>query len=381
MFVNFAKAADEVKEWTFLLFLNGNNNLDYYGDMNLKQMEEVGSTKNINIVVQWGSMSRKSVKRLFVKKSSNSNQVTSPVVQDMGPVDMGDYKELVKFLKWGHEKYPAKKYFVAVWNHGNGWYKRNIPGGIQINDISYDDKTGNKITTEQLGVAMSEFSKILGRKVDLYGSDACLMSMIEVASEMSDYVSYFAGSQEVEPGYGWPYNTFFKEWTKNPTLGADGVGEILASEYLKSYSGGIYGQNNVTFSIFNLNHIAAFENSVKSLVGELKSLSRTDLAQVFDVSKQAINFTYTDYKDFSHFFKFLDERKLLSEKINNHVTEAFNGLVISNKVSPAYAEAKGLSIWLPEGSWQLNSHRERYSNLKFNQRTQWLSFLSQLPLN
>lgn len=381
LFVSFAKAADDVKEWTFLLFLNGNNNLDSYGDMNLKQMEEIGSTKNINIVVQWGSMSRKSVKRLLVKKSSNSHQVTSPVVQDLGPVDMGDYKELVKFLKWGHEKYPAKKYFVSVWNHGNGWHKRSMPGGIQINDISYDDKTGNKITTEQLGLAMAEFSKTLGRKVDLYGSDACLMSMAEVASEMSDYVSYFAGSQEVEPGYGWPYNTFFKEWTKNPTLGGDGVGEVLASEYLKAYSGGIYGNSSVTFSILNLNNITAFENSIKNLVGELKSLSRADLAQVLEVSKQTINFTYSDYKDFAHFFKFLEERKLLSEKTNSHVVEAFNNFVISNKVSAAYADAKGISVWLPESTWQLNSYRERYSALKFNQRTQWLDFLSELPMN
>lgn len=382
MFASFAKAADDVKEWTFLLFLNGNNNLDSFGDVNLKQMEEIGSNKNINLVVQWGSMSRKTVKRLYIKKSTNHNQVTSPVVQDIGAVDMGDYKELVKFLKWGHEKYPAKRYFVSVWNHGNGWHKNKpLPGGIQINDISYDDKTGNKITTEQLGIAMGEFAKILGRKVDLYGSDACLMSMVEVASEMSDSVSYFAGSQEVEPGYGWPYSTFIKEWTKNANIEGDKLGDILATEYLKAYSGGIYGQNSVTFSILNLNKISQFENSVAGLAQELKSLTAGELNHVFDVSKKTQNFTYADYKDFSHFFNFLEASRYLSDKTNLSVTQSFNDFVISNKVSPTYADAKGLSIWLPESSWQFNSYQERYSKLKFNQRTNWLEFLAKLPLN
>lgn len=377
-----ARASEDVKEWTFLLFLNGNNNLDSFGDVNLKQMEEIGSNKNINIVVQWGSMSRKTVKRLYIKKSTNHNHVTSPVVQDMGAVDMGDYKELVNFLKWGHEKYPAKRYFVSVWNHGNGWRKNKpLPGGIQINDISYDDKTGNKITTEQLGFAMGEFSKFIGRKVDLYGSDACLMSMVEVASEMSDYVSYFAGSQEVEPGEGWPYSHFLKEWTKNANIEGDKLGNILATEYLKAYSGGVYGQGSVTFSVFNLNKISQFEESVRNLSQELSSLSSDDLTRAFDVSKQTQNFTYADYKDFGHFLKLLQAGNLLLEKTNLDITQSFNDFVIANKVSSYYAEAKGVSIWLPESSWQFGSYKERYSKLKFNERTNWLDFLNKLPLN
>lgn len=380
LFLSFSNAAkEEVKDWTFLIFLNANNNLDYFGDINLKQMEEIGSNKNINIVVQWGSMSRKTVKRMLIKKSTNPNQITSPVVQDIGAADMGDAKELVKFMKWGHEKYPAKKYFVSVWNHGNGWYKKAGSGGVQINDISYDDKTGNKITTEQLGLALGEFSKTIGRKVDLFGSDACLMSMVEVASEMSDSVAYFAGSQEVEPGYGWPYNNFLKEWNKNPAMEGDKVGELLATEYLKAYSGGIYGNGKVTFSILNLSFLPQFESSVKSLVGDLKTLPLSDLRQVSNLVKQTQYFTYSDYKDFAHFLNAVQSEKILSEK--TAMTEAFNSLVIVNRVSDTYKDAHGISIWLPDSEWQLNNHSKRYEKLKFNERTNWLDFLASLPLN
>ena len=110
-----------VKEWTFLVFLNAKNSLDRFGDLNLKQMEEVGSTDQVNIVIQWGSLARPSVKRMLIQKSTNPNEITSPVVEDLGAVDMGSEAEFLRFLKWGAEKYPAKKYFVDVWNHGSGW--------------------------------------------------------------------------------------------------------------------------------------------------------------------------------------------------------------------------------------------------------------------
>ncbi|MCB0369022.1 MAG: hypothetical protein KDD45_06100, partial [Bdellovibrionales bacterium] len=337
-------ATPQEKEWTFLLFLNANNNLDYFGDINLKQMEQIGSSDKINIVVQWGSMSRQTVKRLLIKKSTNPNQITSPVVEDIGKADMGDYKELTKFLKWGHDKYPAKKYFVAIWNHGNGWYKSKQDQNMHINDISYDDKTGNQITTEQLGVAMEEFSNYIGHKVDLYGSDACLMSMAEVAGEMSDSVSYFAGSQEVEPGYGWPYNTFLEEWMKNPMASPEEVGKTLASEYYKAYSGGVYGVSSVTFSILNLNAFRNFEMAVTNLKDELMNLSQSDMKLALDKVKGTQSFTYPDYKDFGQFVDSVNADKIISEKIDSNFNKSLQDLVVMNKTSDTYRNAHGISI-------------------------------------
>ena len=145
-------AAEKMKEWNFLVFINGKNSLDSFGPMNINQMEQVGSNDNMNIIVEWGSTRNPGVKRLLVQKDNNTSDVTSPVVQNLGNVDMGDYKELVRFVDWANQNYPAKKYFIVVWNHGNGWHftGANNNGAPTIQDISYDDQTGNKITTEQL---------------------------------------------------------------------------------------------------------------------------------------------------------------------------------------------------------------------------------------
>ncbi|MEK6577865.1 MAG: hypothetical protein AABZ55_01445, partial [Bdellovibrionota bacterium] len=88
-------AAPAEKEWTLLVYLNGNNNLDSYGDLNINQMENVGSTDKINIVVQWASLSAGKTKRLLVTKDNDFNKVTSKIVQDAGNVDMGDWRSIV----------------------------------------------------------------------------------------------------------------------------------------------------------------------------------------------------------------------------------------------------------------------------------------------
>lgn len=373
-----AWSADQ-KEWTFLLFLNANNNLDSFGDMNLKQMEEIGSTDKVNIVVQWGSLARPTTKRLYIEKSTNPNEITSPVIEDLGAVDMGDYKSLTDFIKWGHDNYPAKKYFVAVWNHGNGWRMLRT-NQIQPRDISYDDKTGNRITTEQLGVSLKDASDYIGRKIDIYGNDACLMSMIEVASEMKNSVSYFVGSQDLEPGEGWPYSTFLRQWTQNPEADGSVVSKLLTQEYLKAYSsGGIYGTNSVTLSAFDLNFVTDFEAAMKDLSAQITQLAPADLLKLRAAGRETIDFTYSDYKDVGHFLKMAETKQAdLKSTSVARVREAIDKLVIANAVSPSFKDATGLSVWLPLTKFYLNSYGARYRLLNFNQSSQWIDSLELL---
>jgi hypothetical protein len=302
----------DVKEWTFLIFLNGHNNLDSYGLMNMLQMEQLGSTDKINIVVQWASLKHKDTQRILVQKSTNPKVVTSPIVESLAPVDMGDVKELEKFLEWGAKNYPAKHYFVNVWNHGNGWYIYNRPGaksrGMKPTDISYDDRTGHFITTEQLGQAMSFFSRVIGHKVDIFGSDACLMAMAEVAGEMMKSVNYFVGSEDLEPGEGWPYSTFLAKWNAMPNSHPKEVAKLLTKEYLAAYSGGMYGRQEVTLSALDLNEMAAFNKAMSGLVSEMMKMTPAEMQKTLAAAKAAQTFYHSDYKDLGDFLARIDRQ-------------------------------------------------------------------------
>jgi hypothetical protein len=196
-------AYESQKDWTVLVYLNGHNNLDSYGLEDINEMETVGSSDRVNVVVEWASLKNTDTRRLYITQD-NTADVKSQVVESLSRVDMGDYKSLVEFIKWGMEKYPAKHYMVDVWNHGGGWhYVVNARGVAELRpqDISWDDVSGHVIKTEQLGPAMREVSIVRGEKIDIFGADACLMSMAEILSEVQDSVKIFAGSEEVEPGW------------------------------------------------------------------------------------------------------------------------------------------------------------------------------------
>lgn len=365
------------KEWTFLLFLNGHNNLDSFGDYNINQMEEIGSTKDLNMVVEWGSQSFGKTRRLYIQKDKDTQVVTSPVVESSERVDMGDYKTLVDFVKWGAKNYPAKHYMVAVWNHGNGWHKFRTDNSAR--DISYDDNTGHKITTEQLGLAMKESAQAIGHKIDIYGSDACLMAMAEVGAEMNDSVDFMVGSEDLEPGYGWPYNTWMKRWTAKANATPAEVSKFLTQEYIKAYNGGIYGTQDVTFSAMNLNYLPQLMNSVKNLATSLKGLSPADLKATKAASLQAVSYYLPDYKDMGSFVDKLSSAKTnIKETLLSEVKDSVKNVVIENGATGSFVGSQGVSFWFPEYSWEYDQYAERYSKMNFNKATGWLSYLESI---
>jgi len=359
-----------VKDWTFLVFLNGNNNLDPYGAMDINEMEAVGSTDRVNVVVQWASLQAKNVRRLLVKRDSDPSKVTSPILENMGAVDMGDYRNLVEFVKWASVKYPAKNYFIDVWNHGSGWHRKSAV--ISPRDISYDDLTGNSISTEQLGVAMKESSVIIGKKVAIYGSDACLMSMAEVADEMADSVEIFVGSEEVEPAEGWPYDKLLERWNSRTEATPAVVAQYLTEEYVRSYSGGSQGSSEVTFSAFDLTKMANVNSAVKDLGAHLRTFDANDKKKILNAVSQTQFFTYRDYGDALDFLKQLEGTGLrLDSRLLGSVREAVAGFVIANVGTPAYSRATGVALWLPASKFSYDTYSTRYRALQFHLDTGW----------
>lgn len=273
-----------------MVFINGNNNLDRFATENILAMEEIGSNDEVNIVVQYASYRRKKAVRMLIEKGDGKT-ISSPVLQDLGLVDMGDYRVLEDFIDWSVKQFPADHYFVTVWNHGSGWKKRQLLN--KTRGISYDDLSGNHITTEELGYAMAHAAHTMGHKVDIYGSDACLMGMAEVANEMSDYVKYFAGSQDLEPGEGWPYKTFLQDWTGKKNASSVFVLKSLAKRYLEFYS----GMSGITMSAYDLSKLNKFNKAIHRLAVELELLGPSAREAFFTAAHRAQTFTYNDYVD------------------------------------------------------------------------------------
>jgi len=224
------RSASSSKEWTIMVFVNGKNNLEPFALKDMNEMEQVGSSDKVNVVVEaglisgYGSLPWTGTARFLMKKDSDTNKVTSPALSNLGKVDMGNYQSVIDFVNWAKQTYPAKHYMLVIWNHGAGWLKSATPGTTR--GISYDDETNNHINTPQMG----QILKAVGH-LDVYGSDACLMQMPEVDYEIRNYVDYIVGSEETEPGDGYTYNTFLGPIVANPTMGALEVGKQAVNAY------------------------------------------------------------------------------------------------------------------------------------------------------
>lgn len=368
-----AQAAQPEKEWTMLVYVNGNNSLDDYGPKDINEMEQVGSTDQVNVVVQWASLAAKTTKRLFIQKDSDKWNVTSPVVQELPQVDMGDYKNLADFIKWGAQNYPARHYFVDVWNHGTGWHKFSLDGSFHPWDISIDDLSHNSITTYQLGLAMDDASQAIGRKIDIYASDACLMGMIEIAHQMKNSVEYFVGSEEEEPGDGWPYDEILTRWNnlKAPAQAQD-IAKIVTDSYTSSYTFG------VTMAAYDLRQIDPLTTSLSNLRANFSSQSNAKSVLQSAIAN-AVKFTVSDYVDLGDFLVQLKTRLGSEETVNavSSVQSELSKFVISNSATGRYKSAQGVAIWLPYDKDGYSQWQKTYSQLSFDVFSQWHLLIEQ----
>lgn len=353
------------KEWAFLIFLNGHNNLSEYGDININQLETVGSTNEIDVIVQWAKTGNDKTYRLKVEKDNDEKKVTSPIIEALPRVDMGDYKNMIDFIRWAHEHYPAKHYFISYWNHGSGWYEdRKEP----TRGISYDDYSGNHITTPQMAITMREATKIIGHKVDIVGADACLMAMAEVGGEMQDSVDYFIASEDLEPALGWPYHIFFKHWSDHPTSTPVEITRTLVEDYVESLG----HSRAVTLSSMDLSKLPNFLQSLKEFATKATGLEGSSFEKFMEKTASAIDFINSDSVDLGDaLLKTKELSEMGEESATTSLQQELKDLMVASKASGSLTEAQGMAIWFPKDSYTYNKHINAYRNLEFVKATGW----------
>ena len=211
----------DVNSWTVLIYMNADNDLESYAIENLNQMEEVGSTDNVKIVVQVdrhpsynnsnGNWSN--TRRYLITKDTDEYTVHSTLVQNMNEMDMGDPETLRDFVNWGRQNYPADHYCLILWNHGSGWRSPSTKK-VLTRDISFDDTSNSSIRITDLPDALSATQAI-----DLIAFDACMMQMLEVAYKLGNSAHIMVGSEGSPPAdmfmiNGCPSLLYRREWMR-----------------------------------------------------------------------------------------------------------------------------------------------------------------------
>ncbi|MDT8287611.1 MAG: clostripain-related cysteine peptidase [Elusimicrobiales bacterium] len=402
------------KKWTVMVFINGKNDLETAGLLNVNMMEMVGSDKNMNVVVEIGRMKGQAgdtdadgdwtgSRRLYVTKDNDQEKITSRVVMTTPQVDMGDYQRAVDFVKWSKKFYPAERYMLVLWDHGTGWMdpRKEEPAAAEGDNkgISFDDETGNYIRTPQIGTILKESGG-----ADILAFDACLMQMAEVASEVKGHARVMVGSEETTPGVGIPYHALLAVMAGNPGMNSEELGAVLAELFVRFYKEMGKGVQN---SAIRLEKMPAFEKLMKDFaalareVGDAGALktARAGVMRYEVLGRQSDPAkTISFYGDVYNYAELLASTMTatgpaadaLKAKAGELKLFIKNELVIHNNYTGAdhagrdFKDSHGISVYLPPAETRVAQEKlegifeDGYAGFAFAKAAGWHDFVTYL---
>ncbi len=370
---------DTHKAWTFLVYLDGDNDLESAGIGDFLEMASVGSGDDVNIVLQFDRIPGED-SRYGDWTDTRRGLVMPGDVPDatwgtnIGEADMGDPNTLSEFVNWAIAMYPADHYALVLWNHGGGWRSATTgeKGKVSlVKGICWDDTNGTYLENREVREALAD----VPQNLDLVGYDACLMAMLEVAHEVKDEADVFVSSEQTEPGDGWPYHTILADLVANPTWTALDLGADIAFRYDESY-GGWETQSAIDLSAV-ADPVAGLSAAVSDLADEIMAVADYgDFLQLQTHRDDSAFFTDTEFRDLGTFLAAVAADAETTAGIRGAAQaalDAYDLAVIAN-----YGEAQGgtgISIYFQEAR---SAYDPAYTEIiiDFARDTSWDDFLT-----
>ena len=394
-------------QWDFLVYMDGDNNLEGEAIADFNEMERIGSNSDVNVLVLLDrspdydtSNGNWQDTRLYrvTKDNADSPSLVSEWLQDYGKAElnMADPNTLRNFIVYCQQHYPAEHTLLTLWNHGGGVRPRAIGAKDKFQrslalqsafrqtplakGICWDDTTGTDLwsclTTDKVAEALAGARNITGKKIDILNLDACLMQLLEQAYEWRNEADYMVGSAEDVPSTGNAYDAVLRHLTANPNMSAASLAVTLVEDYYDNYR----TQKpvpNTTYSALNLRALPAMMPLFANFAAALKR--STDLTGIYRAAFETDYYDYPENSDldgFAYFLaKYTTDQSLKSAA--GALQTGISGAVLAHRETGIHVgAAHGLAILLPTSDeWSNYSAANQYALLRLAQDTEWDDFI------
>ena len=359
----------EFANWTVMVYMAAEDDLDEAAFKDINEMEKIGSSDNVSIMVQVDFKSPTSLPGLWesenttyryhIKKDDDMNSISSSVIKSWNDLNMGKPQTLEDFVSWATEKFSANHYALIIWDRGFGW-----------KGICKDTTNGEDLLyMGELDEALAPFQPL-----DVIGFDAGLMGMIEVGYQIFPYANIMVASEERILLDGWPYDTILEGLKENPNWTGLQLVRRIVDDYHKYYTSKEPDPLH-TISAVNLSDnfrdlVFMVDKFADEMLGKHsqdewgledydfrfeKHYDPNDNVQI-DV-KNALSATecYKDrnFKDLYDFMKNINEADSIPPEYKTQAIPIMNklkenaGVIIQEEHGNAHGNSHGLSIYFP----------------------------------
>lgn len=378
---------DSQRQWTLVVYMGGDNNLEPFVLKDLDEMERAIPGKGIEIIAlvdraegfnddegDWKDT------RIFRVRPDRQQGIKSEMLSTPGEQNLGDPSVLSAFLSSALKTFPARRYALILWNHGSGW-----AGHVTDDTAPGTPQNFDKLTLPELRTAITGALQNVGlKKIDLIGFDMCLMAQMETAYELKDLADVMVGSEAIEPNDGWPYEAIIPIFS-NPAIPTKQVAKRIVDAYHDHYR--LSQESMTTQSAFDLKVVGetlnALDNVVNKLNDRLKLTWPTVSRSLFFSESYAARTEVQRGKNALASIDLMDALNRLRINMKNFpanseydaLVTSMDKFVLASQTSPARRLSTGVAIYAPITGSRFNS---AYRLTRFSKTSRWNTFLDNL---
>lgn len=368
-------------DWTVMVYLDGDNNLEIWGLNDMNEMEAArlaGSGIRVITLIDRrpgyttidGDWANTRLYEVRQDPSGYNNTIVSTRISGMGltatgneELNMGDPNTLKNFVQFVRQNYPSSHYALVLWNHGGGW-KSDIPlENTPAKAVAWDDSSGGDCLTMP-EVKNALLAALGGDKLDVIGFDACLMAMAEVAYQLKDTANVLIASEEVEWAPGWDYSAFLDSLCVSRRDTYDFARSVIDT-YAAFYDA---RETAVTLSAVDLTKMDSYITDLNAFIDNTLLKTPKDLLMTRRTNSLSfMQYTYTDLNSFAGQFA--------GDPYAARFLSTAQSVILHEYSSPYFYNAYGLSIYFPTRSSDYEYADYKAGTIDFIGASRWDEFL------
>jgi hypothetical protein len=269
--------------WAFMVYLNGDNNLEpeAFDDLNEMEFADLRGTGIKVLALMDGNGAYYTGAGAFsgtclyeiqfdaAGAGTNTGIVSRRLAStELGltatgneELNMADPLTVSRFLAFTKAGFTADNYGLLVFNHGYGWDIDPAQTVKVWKNLLTDATSFASLSAKQLGTVLS------GQGLGVVGFDSGLAGMLEIAYEFKDGAQVFIGSEEQTPGSGWEYDFLLEDFAAKGTRTAEEFGKSAVTTYQALYT----GYSGATISAIRLSAMSALDAALDTFVTNLSA--------------------------------------------------------------------------------------------------------------